>query len=185
MAHDKRLSRFLSLVLRHQPETLGLTLDAQGYAGVGELVRALRLRGYPTVTGADIEALVVDNDKQRFAFNEDKTLIRANQGHSVEVDLGLQPAVPPPVLYHGTAVRLEEPIRRQGILRMQRQHVHLSDDKITAHRVGSRHGTAIVFTIDAARMHADGFAFFRSENGVWLVGHVPAAYLRAEHDARR
>lgn len=179
MTYDKRLSKFLSLVLRHQPEALGITLDAHGYAELGELVRALRKKGYPTITGPDIEALVADNDKQRFAFSEDRTKIRASQGHSVEVTLGYEPVVPPEVLHHGTAMRNEHPIRRQGILKGERQHVHLSADKVTALRVGSRHGTAIVLSVDAKRMHADGFPFYLSANGVWLVGHVPPQYLMA------
>jgi putative RNA 2'-phosphotransferase len=173
---DNRISRLLSLALRHDPGALGLTLDAQGYVEVADVLRGLSSRG-KTCSREDLDHVVATNDKRRFAYSADGTKIRASQGHSVDVDLGYAPAEPPAVLYHGTAMRNEDSIRSQGILKGQRQHVHLSVDKVTALQVGSRHGTACVMTVDAARMHRDGHRFYLAANGVWLADHVPVTYL--------
>ena len=169
-------SKFLSLILRHQPEKIGLVLDANGWADIDELLRLSAAKGRP-LTRALLEEVVVTNDKQRFVLSEDGTKIRANQGHSVSVDLGLVPMVPPPVLFHGTATRFLESIRQQGLLKGSRQHVHLSPDEATAIKVGQRHGKPIVLKIAAGKMQRDGHQFFHSANDVWLTDHVPAACL--------
>jgi len=176
---DRRLvkvSKFLSKYLRHEPEELGLTLAPGGWVQVDDLLAACGRRNF-TVSRAELEDVVARNNKQRFAFDETGTRIRANQGHSVEVDLELAPTVPPPVLYHGTAVTNLAAIRQSGIQKMSRHHVHLSPDTETAHKVGSRHGRPVILKVDAAAMHAAGHSFYCSANGVWLTDHVPPQYL--------
>lgn len=173
---DYSISRLLTLALRHDPSALGLTLDAQGYASVDAVLEGLAARG-PAFTRADLERIVAGNDKQRFAFSSDGTRIRASQGHSVQVELGYQPASPPAVLFHGTATRHLESIQKLGIMRGQRHHVHLSATRETALKVGGRHGQPALLEIDAARMQSDGHIFYLSDNGVWLVEHVPVTYL--------
>ncbi|HEX8956412.1 MAG TPA: RNA 2'-phosphotransferase [Burkholderiaceae bacterium] len=169
-------SKFISLVLRHQPERIGLQLDAQGWAEIDELLLLAGKAG-KNISRALLEEVVADNDKQRFVISEDGKRIRANQGHSVDIDLALEPAAPPAVLYHGTATRFLQSIRKQGLLHGSRQHVHLSLEHATATHVGQRHGVAAILKIDAARMHADGHPFYVSQNGVWLCGHVPVSYI--------
>ena len=169
-------SKFLSLILRHQPEKIGLSLDANGWASIDDLLRLSAAKGKP-LTRALIEKVVETNDKQRFVFNEDRSMIRANQGHSVSVDLGLAPVTPPPVLFHGTATRFLDSIEKQGLLKGNRQHVHLSPDEGTAVKVGQRHGKPVVLKIAAGKMQIDGHKFYRSANGVWLVDHVPPAFF--------
>jgi putative RNA 2'-phosphotransferase len=171
-----RHSKFLSLVLRHKPETIGLTLGEGGWVGVDELLEAMRRHGRAFGL-AELKELVATNDKQRFAFSPDGSRIRASQGHSVEVELGYEPAEPPEVLYHGTAERSVEAILREGILRRERHAVHLSERTDTATTVGNRHGRPVVLAVAAGRMHRDGHAFYRSANGVWLADAVPAGYL--------
>ncbi len=172
------LSKFLSLVLRHAPETIELTLDEQGWADIDELITKAAAHGRQ-YTRDVITKIVANSDKQRFRLSDDGQRIRANQGHSVNVDLGLAPSVPPANLYHGTATRFLESILQQGLLKQSRQHVHLSADVATAEKVGRRHGRLVVLEIAAGAMHAAGFAFYLSENGVWLTDHVPAKYLTA------
>jgi putative RNA 2'-phosphotransferase len=172
-----RTSKFLSRVLRHAPQDLGLVLEPGGWVLVSELLAGAAGRGM-TITHEELAEIVRTSDKQRFAFDETGTRIRANQGHSVEVDLQLQSAEPPAELYHGTAERHREAILSDGLLKMSRHHVHLSRDTQTAIKVGSRHGKPLVLVVDAAKMRADGHAFFVSANGVWLVEHVPPQYLR-------
>ena len=172
-----RISKYLSKHLRHQPERLGLRLDRGGWVDVDALLETSARRGYP-ITRAELEDVVARNDKQRFAFDPSGTRIRANQGHSVAVDLDLEPARPPPILYHGTGERAHESIARSGLRKMGRHHVHLSADIPTARRVGSRRGHPLVLAVDAAAMERAGYIFFRSANGVWLVDSVPAEYLR-------
>jgi putative RNA 2'-phosphotransferase len=171
-----RVSKFLSLVLRHQPEKIGITLDPQGWVQVETLIAAATRAGV-TLTPALLHQIVRDNDKQRFALSEDGQWIRANQGHSVAVALGLEPQQPPDLLYHGTATRFLASIRAQGLLRRSRQHVHLSATPETAMSVGQRHGRPAVLTVAAGQMHQDGLIFYRAANGVWLTEHVPACYL--------
>ena len=171
-----KISKFLSLVLRHQPDKIGVTLDKAGWVAVDELLRACQQHSFP-ITLEELKAVVATSDKKRFAFNEDGMQIRANQGHSVEVELGYQPATPPALLYHGTAERFLVSIRQQGLVKGQRHHVHLSADEATALKVGVRHGKPVVLQVQSGMMHRDGYLFFQSENGVWLTDHVPAAYL--------
>ena len=168
-------STFLSLVLRHQPDTIGLSLDAEGWAEIDALIRLAQ--GRKALTRALIEAAVEHNNKQRFAISADGQRIRARQGHSIEVDLGFVPVTPPAHLYHGTATRFLESIRREGLVKRSRQQVHLSADADTATQVGSRHGTPTILIVHAAEMAAAGHAFYRSENGVWLTDAVPAAFI--------
>ena len=171
-----KASKFLSLVLRHKPEQIGLTLDREGWADVDELIERARTHGM-LLTRETIAEVVRTSDKQRFALDEKGERIRANQGHSVEVDLGLEPIAPPAVLFHGTAIGSVASIRKKGLHAAQRQHVHLSPDEATAIRVGQRHGRPVVLRIDAAAMHGAGLAFFRSTNGVWLTDSVPTEFI--------
>lgn len=164
-----RLSKRMSKALRHQPERVGLTLDAAGWVPVADLLSALG------VSEADLREVVERNDKKRFTIDGDR--IRANQGHSVGVELGLPVATPPDELFHGTVAQYLDSIMRDGLRPMARHDVHLSPDRETARRVGSRRGRPVILTVDAGRMHADGHEFRLSANGVWLTQHVPARYL--------
>jgi putative RNA 2'-phosphotransferase len=172
-----RISKFLSLVLRHKPETIGLSLDQGGWARVDELIVASNRSGVPLDEGL-LREVVEQNDKQRFAFSDDGLRIRASQGHSIPVELGLEPLMPPEFLYHGTATRFLQSIRRQGLAPGRRNQVHLSPDERTAVRVGQRHGNPVVLTVQAGRMYANGFTFYLSANGVWLTERVPAEYIK-------
>ncbi len=169
-------SKFLSLVLRHKPEEIGLVLDQNGWALIDELIALANARG-TNLSRPQIESIVKNNDKQRFALSEDGTKIRANQGHSVDIALGLAPQTPPERLYHGTATRFLESIREKGLHSAFRQHVHLSSDLAAAEKVGSRHGKPVVLTVESGQMARDGHLFYVSENGVWLTGNVPPKYL--------
>ncbi len=172
----KHISKLMSLVLRHKPETIGLQLDENGWANVQELIEKINASG-TTVDAVTINMVVDTNDKKRFAFNEDKTKIRASQGHSIEVKLNLKTVLPPDILYHGTTDRFLESILKTGLTKQQRQHVHLSELLATAKTVGSRHGKPVVLTINAKAMAAAGFLFYLSENNVWLVDSVPVEYI--------
>ena len=171
-----RISKYLSLVLRHDPTVAGITLDAEGWVDVEELLAGAARNGF-SFTRAELEEIVRTSDKQRFALSGDAQRIRANQGHSVSVDLGLHPETPPEVLYHGTVERFVSSILSDGLDKRARQHVHLSPDIATATRVGSRRGRPIILKIAAAHMHSAGFRFFRSANGVWLTDQVPPQYI--------
>ncbi len=175
-SRETKISKFLSLVLRHRPDQIGIQLDEQGYVDVDTLLAALAKHG-TEASHEEIASVVAHSDKQRFAFSADGTRIRANQGHSVDVELGYLPSTPPPILYHGTATRFLDSIRRQGLLRGERHHVHLSSDAETAAKVGARHGKPVVVQIDAAGMHAKGYQFYVSDNGVWLTESVPTEFL--------
>ena len=170
------ISKLISLVLRHQPEALGLTMDAHGWVSTQELIEKLNSR--QAFDMAMLEEIVRTDSKQRYSFNADRTCIRANQGHSIPVDLELLPQEPPKTLYHGTATRFAASIEQEGLKPMQRQYVHLSADVRTAVAVGRRHGTPLVYTVDAEAMRQAGYLFYRSENGVWLTAAVPPAYLK-------
>jgi putative RNA 2'-phosphotransferase len=174
--NTKSISKFLSLILRHSPETVRLQLDAHGWVNVTTLLKQCAAHGR-RFSLAELEEVVATNDKQRFAFNEEKTMIRANQGHSIEVSLDLPAATPPDFLYHGTVSKFMADIKAKGLLKMNRQHVHLTDDLNTADKVGSRRGIPQILTIRSGQMHQDGMLFYLSENGVWLTDEVPAKYI--------
>ncbi|MDW3190738.1 MAG: RNA 2'-phosphotransferase [Cytophagales bacterium] len=172
----KKISKLLSLALRHQPEALNIELDGQGWTDTSTLILAVNKHGI----SLDLELLkkvVQENDKQRFAFNKDHSCIRANQGHSVNIDLQLNPTTPPEFLYHGTVAKFMGSIKEQGLLKMNRQHVHLSPDVETAQNVGSRRGKPVILTIATGQMHQAGHEFLLSKNNVWLTDHVPADYI--------
>lgn len=171
-----RTSKFLSLVLRHQPETIGVQLDEAGWADVSELLAGLNHSDHP-ITRDELNHVVATNPKKRFEFNADGTRIRASQGHSIEVDLQYEPQTPPEVLYHGTAERSLGSIRSEGLKKMERHHVHLSSETKMTMEVGARRGRPILLTIRAKAMHENGFTFFHSTNGVWLVDHVPPQFI--------
>lgn len=176
---DKKLvpiSKFVSKVLRHAPESVGLTLDEAGWVGVDDLLAAAARARVP-MDRATLERVVAENDKKRFAFSDDGFRIRASQGHSVSVELGLEPVTPPDVLFHGTADRNLESIRAQGLIPGRRTHVHLSADEETAVAVGRRHGRPVVLRVAAGAMHRAGHPFYRSENGVWLTAAVPPEHV--------
>lgn len=172
----KHISKFLSLVLRHNPEKAGIVLDSNGWVSVYELIEKCNTRKI-AINFELLKTLVLTNDKQRFTFNDDQTKIRANQGHSVTIDLELDPQQPPNLLYHGTVEKYVNLIRKEGLKKMQRMHVHLSKDLDTAVKVGSRRGKPVILKIQAGKMHTDGFAFYLSQNGVWLCDEVPVKYI--------
>lgn len=171
-----KISKYLSKHLRHQPERLGLDVQPGGWVDVEALLAACERNRFP-ITRAELNEVVTRNDKRRFSFDDAGTRLRANQGHSVDVDLQLEPSIPPAILYHGTGQQNVAAIRKQGLLRMARHHVHLSLDVATARKVGARHGSPMIFAVDTVAMCRDGFTFYCSSNGVWLVDHVPARYL--------
>lgn len=177
-----RISKMLSLVLRHQPETIGLDLDSFGWADTGELIEKMNAHGY-ILTKDILREVVATNDKKRFSFNEDGSRIRAVQGHSLDVDLQLVLLEPPSYLYHGTGHRAVDSILATGLQKRDRHHVHLSEKLETAVKVGRRHGTPKVFVVKSGDMHKDGYAFYLSENGVWLVEEVPPRYLVLLHSS--
>jgi len=184
--NDKSLtktSKFLSLVLRHKPETIGLELDVNGWVGVKELLK--KLPQHASLNMMDLEEVVATNNKKRFEFNEGKTKIRARQGHSINVDLGLEPKVPPCFLYHGTATRFVDSIKKEGLIKGSRQHVHLSSNHETAVKVGGRHGKVMVLTVRAKDMSEKGFVFYLSNNGVWLTDHVPFEYVGFDYQNKK
>jgi len=176
---EKRLvkkSKFLSLVLRHKPEVIGLKLDEAGWVSVNELIKACSENKFELTLG-ELREIVETNDKKRFAFSDDGKRIRASQGHSVDIELGYSPAIAPDKLFHGTASRFLGSIFSKGLIKGNRHHVHLSADVETAHSVGTRHGKPVVLEIDSAQMQTDGFLFYISENGVWLTDSVPVEYI--------
>ena len=177
---QKRISKLMSLVLRHQPSAIGLTLDEGGWALVDELLACMAKRKGLHVSRALLKEVVADNDKQRFRFSDDGERIRASQGHSLNVALGLPPAMPPKRLYHGTATRFYESIMDQGLISGSRQHVHLSAEIETAIKVGSRHGKPLVLLVDSEAMAALGILFYCSDNGVWLTDNVATRFLSLE-----
>lgn len=176
-AQTTRTSKFLSLVLRHQPETAHITLDAAGWVDVDELLEGCAKAGR-ALTREQLQHIVDTNTKKRFEFSPNGRRIRASQGHSVEVDLAYEPQEPPAVLYHGTATRFLDSIRVQGLLKMQRHHVHLSAETKVTLQVGARHGKPALLTVLAGAMHDAGHTFYRSTNGVWLVEQVPVKFIR-------
>ncbi len=177
---EKSSSRFLSLILRHHPEVIGIQLDEHGWADVSELIEGIsRTRPFDLEL---LDKIVAKDEKQRYSFNKDKTLIRANQGHSIPVDVELEKKIPPAILWHGTGEKYVESILKQGLLPMSRLYVHLSSDYDTAVKVGSRHGKPVVFEVAAGEMQKSGYDFYQSVNRVWLTKSVPAAYLKKESE---
>lgn len=176
---DKKLikiSKFLGFILRHKPESINLTLDQQGWAEVDQLINLAAQKG-TKIDFSMLEKIVANDDKQRFSFSQDQSKIRANQGHSIEVDLSLKPQTPPEYLFHGTATRFIKSISQQGLLKKSRQYVHLSANKSTAISVGQRYGTPVLLKIRAKKMQEIGYSFFLSDNGVWLTDRVPRAFI--------
>ena len=171
----EQTSKFIALVLRHKPEAAGITLDGHGWARVDELIAGVSRR--MPLTREMLEEIVRTDNKQRYSFSPDHQRIRANQGHSIPVDVELKQAVPPDTLYHGTGEKYVESILREGLLPKSRLYVHLSRDAATAEQVGRRHGKPVLFQVDAAAMVRDGYAFYLSENQVWLTREVPVRYL--------
>ena len=171
-----KVSKYLSKHLRHQPERIGIKLATGGWVAVDELLAGCKKNSFP-INRNELEEVVANNDKKRFSFDDTGTLIRANQGHSVEVDLQLEPTIPPEVLYHGTGHGAVKAILQQGLCKMSRHHVHLSADISTAKIVGARHGRPVVFAVEALTMHQANYRFYCSNNGVWLVDYVPPEYL--------
>ena len=172
-----RTSKFLSLVLRHQPDVIGMQLDPEGWLEIDALIANANKHG-KHLSLELIHEVVANCDKQRFALSEDGLYIRANQGHSVEgVELNLEPLEPPETLFHGTVPNFIDSILQQGLQKRSRNHVHLSSDRETATKVGQRRGKPIILVVNSAIMHRDGFEFFRSANGFWLTAHVPPKYL--------
>lgn len=178
----KRISKYISLILRHKPETIGIELDAHGWADVDKLLSGVSRR-YP-IDRDILDEIVRSDEKQRYSFNEDGTMIRANQGHSIQVDVELSETVPPEMLYHGTAERFSASIEKQGLLSRRRLYVHLSSDIETAEKVGRRHGNPIVYLVAAGQMCRDGYTFWQSANDVWLTKSIPAKYLKQEKEER-
>ena len=171
----KETSKFISLILRHKPDVIGITLDEHGWANVDELIAGVS-KTHP-LNMSMLEQIVAEDEKQRYSFNEDKTLIRANQGHSIPVDVELEEKEPPEILFHGTGEKYVDSISREGLIPKSRLYVHLSADEETAVKVGQRHGKPVVFKVKSGEMHRDGFKFYCSVNGVWLTKSVPVEYL--------
>lgn len=178
MTNEERVqtSKFLSYILRHRPDEIGLELDRAGWVEVDTLLVRAAEHGQ-TLTPDELEEVVATNDKQRFELSEDHSMLRARQGHSVTVELGYEPVAPPEILYHGTPERNLPSIREQGLLKGKRHHVHLSESIETTMKVAMRYGRPVLLTIQSARMHAEGLLFYRTGNGVWLTDCVPAKYL--------
>ena len=178
---DKRMvstSKFISLILRHRPGIIGISLDKHGWADVQELISGVNNSDGHTLDMETLEEIVRTDEKQRYSFNKEHTLIRANQGHSVQVDVELEEKVPPAILWHGTGEKYVPSIDRQGLIPKSRLYVHLSEDAETARKVGSRHGKPVIYEIDCLKMNEDGYRFYLSANGIWLTKSVPAKYMR-------
>lgn len=173
----KETSKYISLILRHKPDVIGITLDEHGWANVDELIAGVS-KTHP-LNMATLEQIVAEDEKQRYSFNEDKTLIRANQGHSIPVDVELEEKEPPEILFHGTGEKYVDSINKEGLIPKSRLYVHLSANEDTALKVGQRHGKPVIFKVKSGEMHRDGFKFYCSVNGVWLTKSVPVKYLES------
>lgn len=171
-----KTSKYISLILRHKPETIGISLDEHGWADVKDLINGVNKTH--KLDMKMLEEIVETDEKQRYSFNEDKTMIRANQGHSIDVDVELEEVEPPEYLWHGTGQKYVDSINKEGLIPKSRLYVHLSSDPNTAIEVGRRHGKPAIYCIDAATMYLDGYKFYKSKNGVWLTNHVPAEYFK-------
>ncbi|ODQ04619.1 RNA 2'-phosphotransferase [Shigella sp. FC1655] len=179
MKDKVQISRFLSYILRHAPESIGLTLDEQGWGEISKLILLAQKNGTP-LTLKLIKDVVKTNDKKRFAISEDGLFIRAVQGHSLKTTIDYPAITPPKILFHGTATRFIDSIFKQGLIPNSRQYVHLSQDYKTAVNVGNRHGKSIVLSVDSGKMFSEGFEFYQADNGVWLTRSVPVKYLRID-----
>jgi putative RNA 2'-phosphotransferase len=177
MSSPKDRSKLISLILRHNPGLIDLKLDENGWANVEDMIQKINAYG-TTMDLHSLEYIVLNNDKKRFSFNEDKTMIRANQGHSIDVDLNLKQATPSGVLYHGTARRLLDSIMETGLKKHKRHHVHLTESIDIARSVGIRHGSPVILEVNAPAMHLENWKFYLSENNVWLVDEIPVQFLR-------
>ncbi|EGT4117243.1 RNA 2'-phosphotransferase [Clostridioides difficile] len=176
MSKKDRLSVFISLILRHKPETIGIKLDDYGYADVNELIEKINNTGR-NINIEILEQIVKEDNKQRYSFNEDRSKIRANQGHSINVNVELKELEPPRFLYHGTATRFLDNIKKEGIVSKSRLYVHLSNDIDTAVQVGKRHGVPVVLKINTGKMYENGYKFYLSENNIWLCKYIPFEYV--------
>ena len=174
--NDSKISKYISLILRHKPEEIGLKLDEHGYLRVLDLIEGIN-KSYEGFSMDDLERIVREDSKGRYSFNEDKSKIRANQGHSIKVDLGLEEIKPPKVLYHGTGRKYLESILKNRLIKKERQYVHLSKDRETASIVGKRHGDLVILEVDSESMFNDGIKFYLSKNNVWLCNYVPKKYI--------
>lgn len=174
-----KTSKFMSKILRHQPDIIGITVDQHGWADTKELIRGINARSGHKMNMEILEEIVRTDEKQRYSFNADRTKIRANQGHSIRVDVELEPVTPPEILYHGTGMKYVAAIEKEGLKPKERLYVHLSGDVGTAIKVGQRHGKPYVYRIDTAQMAKDGYAFFESVNHVWLTKRVPRHYMHS------
>ena len=177
MVKHEELSKFLALILRHKPETVGIQIDEHGWADVNDLIRKINAESTYEISHEILDEIVDTDDKQRYSYNSDKTKIRANQGHSIPVDVELKECIPPQILYHGTSAVAYRAIQKEGIKPMSRLYVHLSPDTQTAFKVGSRHGDPRIIYVDTVGMRRDGYKFYQSANGVWLTYEVPPKYF--------
>ena len=173
--NHKETSKYISLILRHKPDVIGITLDEHGWANVDELIAGVS-KTHP-INMDILEQIVAEDEKQRYSFNEDKTLIRANQGHSIPVDVELEEKEPPEILFHGTGEKYVDSINKSGLIPKSRLYVHLSSNEETAHKVGTRHGKPVIYKVKSKEMYQDGYKFFCSVNGVWLTKAVPVRYI--------
>jgi putative RNA 2'-phosphotransferase len=176
MKNQTKISKFISLILRHNPDVIGITLDNEGWADVNELLCGLKSSGTP-ITLEDLQKIVQEDSKQRYVFSHDGENIRAQQGHSTSVDLAFTVKKPPIILYHGTVGQYIPSIKETGLDKRTRQYVHLSMERVTAENVGGRRGKPIILTVQSLQMFEDGYTFFLSGNGVWLTDHVPSKYI--------
>lgn len=171
----KETSKYISLILRHKPDVIGITLDEHGWANVDELIAGVS-KTHP-INMDILEQIVAEDEKQRYSFNEDKTLIRANQGHSIPVDVELEEKEPPEILFHGTGEKYVDSINKSGLIPKSRLYVHLSSNEEIAYKVGTRHGKPVIYKVKSKEMYQDGYKFFCSVNGVWLTKAVPVRYI--------
>ncbi len=175
MNDEMELSKYISLILRHKPQVIGIELDEHGWADVQELISGINKTH--NINFDLLDKIVREDEKQRYSFNHDKTLIRANQGHSIHVDVELKKVIPPEILWHGTGEKYVDSILMEGLIPKSRLYVHLSSDYDTAIKVGSRHGKPVVFKVFAGKMTEAGYEFYKSENGVWMAEYVPKEYI--------
>ena len=179
----ENISKYISLILRHKPEVIGISLDEHGWANVEELIEGIAKDN--DFNMEMLEEIVATDNKQRYSFNEERTLIRANQGHSIPVDVELECVAPPEYLWHGTGEKYVASIDETGLIPKSRLYVHLSGDEETAVKVGKRHGKPVLYRVCSGKMQREGFQFYKSANGVWLTKHVPVEYLEKEPGKER